>query len=71
MLGLSPAFHSVTSRETEHAQRGLGTRLLSSIVVRAVHQHDTGVGLIFAGGPIVDEFFSTVPGLKGVIFTRD
>ena len=27
MLGFSPAFHSVKSRETEHAQRGLGTRL--------------------------------------------
>ena len=26
-MGLSPAFHSVTSRETEHALRGLGTRL--------------------------------------------
>ncbi len=35
---------------------------LSSLVVRAVHWHRTGVGLIPAGGPIVDEFFSTVPG---------
>ena len=35
---------------------------LRSLVVRAVHQHRTGVGSIPAGGPIVDEFFSTVPG---------
>ncbi len=28
----------------------------------AVHRHRTGVGSIPAGGPIVDEFFSTVPG---------
>ena len=34
---------------------------LCSLVVRAVHWHRTGVGLIPAGGPIVDEFFSTVP----------
>ena len=32
MLGLSPAFHSVTSREAEHAQRGLGTRLIQMII---------------------------------------
>ncbi len=35
---------------------------LRSLVVRAVHWHRTGVGSIPAGGPIVDEFFSTVPG---------
>ena len=35
---------------------------LRSLVVRAVHRHRTGVGSIPAGGPIVDEFFSTVPG---------
>ncbi len=35
---------------------------LRSSVVRAVHRHRTGVGSIPAGGPIVDEFFSTVPG---------
>ena len=34
----------------------------NSVVVRAVHRHRTGVGSIPAGGPIVDEFFSTVPG---------
>ena len=33
-----------------------------SSVVRALHRHRKGVGLIPAGGPIVDEFFSTVPG---------
>ena len=35
---------------------------LRSLVVRAVHRHRTGVGSIPAGGPIVDEFFSNVPG---------
>ena len=30
---LSPAFHSLTSRETEHAQRGLGTRLSKVYIV--------------------------------------
>ena len=35
---------------------------LRSFVVRAVHRHRTGVGSIPAGGLIVDEFFSTVPG---------
>jgi hypothetical protein len=30
--------------------------------VRAAHRHRTGVGSIPAGGPIVDEFLSTVPG---------
>ncbi len=35
---------------------------LRSLVVRAVHRHRTGVGSIPAGGPIVDEFFSTLPG---------
>ncbi len=35
---------------------------LRSLVVRAVHRHRTGVGSIPAAGPIVDEFFSTVPG---------
>ncbi len=35
---------------------------LRSLVVRAVHRHRTGVGSIPAGRPIVDEFFSTVPG---------
>ena len=34
----------------------------NSLVVRAVHRNRTGVGSIPAGGPIVDEFFSTVPG---------
>ena len=35
---------------------------LRSLVVRAVHRHRAGVGSIPAGGPIVDEFFSTLPG---------
>ncbi len=35
---------------------------LRSLVVRAVHPHRTGVGSIPGGGPIVDEFVSTVPG---------
>ena len=35
---------------------------LRSLVVRAVHRHRTGIGSIPAGGLIVDEFFSTVPG---------
>ena len=35
---------------------------LRSLLVRAVHRHRTGVGSIPAGGPIVDNFFSTVPG---------
>ena len=35
---------------------------LRSSVVRALHRHRKGVGSIPAGGPIVDEFFSTVPG---------
>ncbi len=35
---------------------------LRSLVVRAVHRHRTGVGSIPAGGPLVDDFFSTVPG---------
>ncbi len=35
---------------------------LRSLAVRAVYRHRTGVGSIRAGGPIVDEFFSTVPG---------
>ncbi len=37
---------------------------LRSLVVRAVHRHRTGVGSIPAGGPIVDEFFPTVPSLN-------
>ena len=28
----------------------------------SLHRHRKGVGSIPAGGPIVDEFFSTVPG---------
>ena len=35
---------------------------LRSSVVRALHRHRKGVGSIPAGGPIVDEFFSTVSG---------
>ena len=35
---------------------------LRSSVVRALHRHRKGAGSIPAGGPIVDEFFSTVPG---------
>ena len=35
---------------------------LRNLVVRAVHRHRTGVGSIPAGGPIVDDFFSAVPG---------
>ena len=35
---------------------------LRSSVVRALHRHRKDVGSIPAGGPIVDEFFSTVPG---------
>ncbi len=30
--------------------------------LRSLVRHRTGVGSIPAGGPIVDEFFSTVPG---------
>ena len=62
MLGLSPAFHSVTSRE-----RGLGTRL-------ALRRYQKGVGSIPTGGPMVDNFCSTVPGLNfdmNMIPTRD
>ncbi len=33
---------------------------LRILVVRAVHRHRTVVGSVPAGGPIVDEFFSTV-----------
>ena len=33
---------------------------LRSSVVRALHRHRKGVGSIAAGGPIDDEFFSTV-----------
>ena len=36
-------------------------RYLRSSVVRGLHQHRKGVGLFPAGGPIVDEYFSTVP----------
>ena len=35
---------------------------LNNRVVRAVHRHRTGVGSISARGPMVDDFFSTVPG---------
>ena len=35
---------------------------LRNSVVRALHRHRKGVGSIPAGGPWVDEFFSTVPG---------
>ena len=35
---------------------------LCSLAVRAVHRHRTDVGSIPAGGPIVDEFLSTVTG---------
>ena len=34
---------------------------LRSSVARALYRHRKGVGLIPAGGPVVDEFFSTVP----------
>ena len=37
---------------------------LRSSVARALHRHRKGVGSIPAGGPIVDEFFSNVPGLN-------
>ncbi len=37
---------------------------LRSLVVRAVHRHRTDVGSIPARGPIVDEFFSTVPAVR-------
>ena len=37
---------------------------LRSPVARALHRHRKGAGSIPAGGPIVDEFFSTVPGLN-------
>ena len=33
-------------------------------VARALHRHRKGVGSIPAGGPIIDEFLSTVPGLN-------
>lgn len=35
-----------------------------SLVVREVKWHHTGIGSIPAGGPIVDEFFPTVPVLN-------
>ncbi len=35
---------------------------LRSLVVRVVHRHRTGVGSIPAGGPIVNDFFSTLLG---------
>ena len=35
---------------------------LRSSVARALHRHHKGVGSIPAGGPVVDEFFSTAPG---------
>ncbi len=35
---------------------------LRSLVARAVYRNRTGVGSIPAGGPMVDEFFTTVPG---------
>ncbi len=38
------------------------TILLRSLVVTAVHRHRTGEGSIPAGGRIVNDFFSTVPG---------
>ena len=34
---------------------------IRGLVVRALHQYRKGLGLIPAGGPIVDEFFPTVP----------
>ena len=37
---------------------------LRSSVARALHRYREGVGSIPAGGPTVDEFFSTVPGLN-------
>ena len=37
---------------------------LRSSVARALHWHRKGVGSIPAGGPVVDEFFSTVLGLN-------
>ena len=37
---------------------------LRSLVVRPLHRHRKGVGSIPAGGPIVDDVFSTVPGLN-------
>ena len=37
---------------------------LRSLMVRALHRHRKGVGSIPAGGPIVDEIFSSVPGLN-------
>ena len=36
---------------------------LRSLVVKALRRYCTGVGSIPAGEPLVDEFFSTVPGL--------
>ena len=36
----------------------------------AVHRHRTGVGSIPAGGPIVDEFFSTVSQQKSWEMTQ-
>ena len=36
ILGLSCAFHSGTSWETEHAQKGLGTRLMLLILMQTV-----------------------------------
>ena len=46
---------------------------LRSSVVRALHRHRKGKGSIPAGGPIVNGFFSTVPGWffdMCVIYTR-
>ena len=33
-------------------------------MARALDRHRKGIGSIPAGGPIVDEFFSTVPGMN-------
>ena len=47
---------------------------LRSLMVKAVHQHPNGVDSIPAAGPILNEFFQTVPGLNfdmSMISTRD
>ena len=50
------------STSGNYTQVEILTLTIFHLVVRAVHRHRTGVGSIPAGGPIVDEFFSTVPG---------
>ena len=59
-LGITTTFRHYHSKYTLITLASVS--YLRSLVVRAVDRHRTGVGSIPAGGPIVDEFFSTVPG---------